>query len=50
MATRPVIAAAVQEHRDAGADHVCVQVQPQRDDIVPALRALAAELKLRPRG
>ncbi|BAL89499.1 hypothetical protein AMIS_42790 [Actinoplanes missouriensis 431] len=45
-----VIAAAVREHHDAGADHVCVQVQPQRDDIVPALRALAAELKLRPQG
>ncbi|MEU4560736.1 LLM class F420-dependent oxidoreductase [Actinoplanes sp. NPDC023936] len=43
-----VITAAVREHRDAGADHVCVQVQPQRGDIVPALRAVAAELKLRP--
>jgi probable F420-dependent oxidoreductase len=38
------LAAAVRRHLDAGADHVCVQVQPARGDIVPALRAIAAEL------
>jgi probable F420-dependent oxidoreductase len=40
------LAAAVRAHLDAGADHVCVQVQPARSDIVPALRAIAAELEL----
>jgi probable F420-dependent oxidoreductase len=40
------LAAAVRAHLDAGADHVCVQVQPARSDIVPALRAVAAELRL----
>jgi len=40
----PVLAAAVRAHLDAGADHVCVQVQPARGDLVPALRAIAAEL------
>lgn len=42
----PALAAAVRAHLDAGADHVCVQVQPASGDIVPALRALAAELHL----
>jgi probable F420-dependent oxidoreductase len=42
----PVLAAAVRAHLDAGADHVCVQVQPAGGDIVPALRAIAAELGL----
>jgi probable F420-dependent oxidoreductase len=42
----PVLAAAVRAHLDAGADHVCVQVQPATGDIVPALRAIAAELGL----
>ena len=41
-----VLAAAVRAHLDAGADHACVQVQPAADDIVPALRAVAAELGL----
>lgn len=41
------LAAAVRAQRDAGADHVCVQFLPQRDDPVPALQALAAELSLR---
>jgi len=40
------IAARVQAHFDAGADHVCVQVQPAGGDVVPALRAIAAELRL----
>lgn len=44
----PALAAAVQAHLDAGADHVCVQVQPAAGDILPALRAIAAELGLRP--
>jgi probable F420-dependent oxidoreductase len=42
----PVLAAAVRAHLDAGADHVCVQVQPVHSDIIPALRAIAAELGL----
>jgi probable F420-dependent oxidoreductase len=42
-----VLAAAVRAHLDAGADHVCVQVQPAGSDIIPALRAIAAELGLR---
>jgi len=41
-----VLAAAVRAHLDAGADHVCVQVQPAMSDIIPALRAIAAELGL----
>ena len=40
------IAAAIRAHLDAGADHVCVQVQPVRSDIIPALRAIATELGL----
>ncbi|MGN6742152.1 MAG: TIGR03620 family F420-dependent LLM class oxidoreductase [Amnibacterium sp.] len=39
------LARAVTAHLDAGADHVCVQVQPVHDP-VPALTALAAELGL----
>jgi probable F420-dependent oxidoreductase len=43
----PTLAAAVQAHIDAGADHVCVQVQPAAlSDLTPALRAIAAELRL----
>jgi probable F420-dependent oxidoreductase len=42
-----VLGAAVRAHLDAGADHVCVQVQPADSDVVPALRAIAAELRLR---
>ena len=45
-----VLAAAVRAHLDAGADHVCVQVQPAESDVVPALRAIAAELALPHRG
>ncbi len=41
-----VLAAAVRAHLDAGADHVCVQVQPAEGDVVPALRAIAAEMAL----
>ncbi|WP_092915342.1 LLM class F420-dependent oxidoreductase [Agrococcus baldri] len=41
------LAAAVQGHLDAGADHVCVQLLPQRDDPLPGLEALAGELGLR---
>jgi probable F420-dependent oxidoreductase len=40
------LARAVQAHLDAGADHVCVQIQPADGDIVPALQALAGELDL----
>ncbi len=40
------LAAAARAHLDAGADHVCVQVQPASGDIVPALTAIAAELGL----
>jgi hypothetical protein len=36
----------VRAHLDAGADHVCVQVQPT-GDVVRALQALAGELSLR---
>lgn len=42
----PALAAAVRGHLDAGADHVCVQVQPADGDVVATLRALAAELRL----
>ncbi len=45
----PALAAAVRAHLEAGADHVCVQVQPSTGDIVPALRAVAAALRLRRR-
>jgi probable F420-dependent oxidoreductase len=41
------LAAAVQAHLDAGADHVCVQVLPARDDPMGALESLAHELHLR---
>ena len=40
------LAARIREHLDAGADHVSVQVVPARDDALPALRAIAAELRL----
>jgi probable F420-dependent oxidoreductase len=36
----------VRAHLDAGADHVCVQVVPASGDVLPALRAIAAELAL----
>ena len=36
-----VLAASVRAHLDAGADHVCVQVQPLADPL-PALQAIAA--------
>ncbi|MEV4515670.1 LLM class F420-dependent oxidoreductase [Dactylosporangium sp. NPDC049525] len=39
-----VLAAAVRAHLDAGADHVCVQVQPADGDVVRALRAIAESL------
>jgi hypothetical protein len=42
-----VLAAAVRGHLEAGTDHVCVQVQPARGDIIPALRAITSELGLR---
>jgi len=45
----PALARAVQMHLDAGADHVCVQVQPAPSDVVPVLRAIAAELPVRPK-
>jgi hypothetical protein len=40
------LAAAVRAHLYAGADHVCVQVQPADSHIVPALRLVAAALAL----
>ncbi|MBO1770147.1 LLM class flavin-dependent oxidoreductase [Agrococcus sp. TF02-5] len=41
------LAEAVREHLDAGADHVCVQILPAREDPLPALEALSAELGIR---
>lgn len=41
------LAEAVRGHLDAGADHVCVQILPAREDPVPALEALSAELGIR---
>lgn len=41
-----VLAAAVRGHLDAGADHVCIQVLPAREDPLPTLEAVAAELGL----
>jgi probable F420-dependent oxidoreductase len=41
-----VLAAAVRAHLEAGADHVCIQVQPAESDITPALRAVAGVLGL----
>jgi probable F420-dependent oxidoreductase len=41
-----VLGAAVRAHLDAGADHVCVQVQPADSNVIPALRAIAADLRL----
>ncbi|WP_088319220.1 TIGR03620 family F420-dependent LLM class oxidoreductase [Kineosporia sp. R_H_3] len=38
------LAAAVRAHLDAGADHVCIQVQPAAGDVVTALRAVAGGL------
>lgn len=40
------LAAAVRAHLDAGADHVCIQVQPAAGDVVTALRAVAGGLGL----
>ena len=40
------LAATAQGHLDAGADHVCVQLLPAREDPLPALEALAGELGL----
>lgn len=40
------LAAAVRGHLDAGADHVCVQLLPAREDPLPALEELAGELAL----
>ena len=42
----PTLAAAIRAHLDAGADHVCVQVQPAKGDVIAPLRAIAAELAL----
>jgi probable F420-dependent oxidoreductase len=41
------VAARLNEHLEAGADHVCAQVLPAADDPLPALRQLADALKLR---
>ncbi|WP_072312901.1 TIGR03620 family F420-dependent LLM class oxidoreductase [Agrococcus sp. Marseille-P2731] len=41
------LAVAVEAQLDAGADHVCVQLLPQRDDPMAGLEALATELSLR---
>jgi probable F420-dependent oxidoreductase len=40
------LAARIRRHLDTGADHVSVQVVPAREDALPALRAIAAELRL----
>ena len=40
------LAAIVQGHLDAGADHVCVQMLPARHDPLSSLEALAGELRL----
>ena len=40
------IAEVVRAHLDAGADHVCVQVQPAAGDVLPTLAAVAGELRL----
>lgn len=40
------LAAAVQGHLDAGADHVCVQLLPARENPLDALESLASELGL----
>ena len=42
-----VLGSAVRAHLDAGADHVCVQVQPADSDVIPVLRAIADDLRLR---
>lgn len=41
------LAEAVRGHLDAGADHVCVQILPAKEDPLPALEALSAELGIR---
>ena len=41
------LALAVQGHLDAGADHVCAQLLPMKEDPVANLEALAGELGLR---
>ncbi|WP_281882749.1 LLM class F420-dependent oxidoreductase [Agromyces rhizosphaerae] len=38
------VAGGIRAHLDAGADHVCVQVVPTAEQLVPRLRALAAPL------
>ena len=40
------IARGIRAHIDAGADHVCVQVQPATGDITAALSAIGDELQL----
>src|SRR5690625_2171450 len=45
--TPAALATAVQGHPDAGADHVCVQFLPMREDPLPALEAVTGELGLR---
>ncbi|WP_460776580.1 TIGR03620 family F420-dependent LLM class oxidoreductase [Microbacterium sp. GXF7504] len=47
--TAAVLAAAVDAHLDAGADHVCVQILPASADPVPALTELAEALGLHAR-
>lgn len=42
-----VLAAGVQRHLDAGADHVCVQVVPVDSDVLPTLRTLAGAVAAR---
>jgi probable F420-dependent oxidoreductase len=39
------LADGVRAHLSAGADHVCVQVQPVPSDVIAALRAIATELR-----
>lgn len=44
--TTAELAAVVQGHLDAGADHVCVQVLPPKENPIPALEQLAGEFGL----
>jgi len=43
----PTVAARLDEHLAAGADHVCVQLLGEEEDLLPALRGVAEALNLR---
>ena len=44
------VAKHLNEHLEAGADHVAIQVLGGRDELLPTLTDLAPALGLRPRG